>query len=115
MTTNLVTMPMPVALLLKGAQEAENATSNGGKVVAFLRATPSQAWRASEIADALGIELHTLSAVLRRLLARGLADKQGAYWFVPSERDGARLAAVHAITQDLNQRLGVEDPADWPQ
>src|SRR5687768_7668891 len=107
-------MPLPVASLLRGAHGAAGADNNAGKVVAFLRAQPDQAWRAIEVSEALGIEIHTLGAVLRRLLSRGLLDKQGAYWFIPTPRDSARLAAVHAVTRDLNERLGIEDPRDWP-
>lgn len=108
-------MPLPLANLLQGATGAAGAPTNTTRVRAFLASQPDQAWRAVEVSDALGIDIHTLGAVLRRLLARGLVSRQGAYWFAASERDGARLAALHAITHDLNQRLGLEDPADWPQ
>lgn len=100
-------------MLLKGARATDAGDSNPERVMKFIRAAPGQAWRAVEIADALGIEIHTLGAVLRRLLQRGLLDKQGVYWFRPTELDGAKLAMVNAITKELNERLGPEDPDDW--
>ncbi len=106
-------MSMAVETLLKGARASHPGDSNPARVMRFIRATPGEAWRAVEIADALGIEVHTLGAVLRRLLQRGLLDKQGVYWFQPTELEGARLAMIHATTQDLNERLGPEDPDDW--
>ena len=66
-------------------------------------------------ADALGVDQHTLGATLRRLRARGLLDKQGAYWFVPTARDGARLAGLYGLTRSLNERLGPEKRSDWPR
>ena len=106
-------MPIAVETLLKGARASDVGDSNPARVMSFIRATPGEAWRSVEIADALGIEIHTLGAVLRRLLQRGLLDKQGLYWFQPTELEGAKLATTHATTQDLNERLGPENPDDW--
>ena len=104
--------PIAVDALLRGTADDG---SNPSRVLGLLRAQPDQAWRAIEIAEALDIEQHTLGAVLRRLRTRGLVDKRGAYWFVPSPRDQARLMALHAVTHELNARLGPEDPDQWPR
>lgn len=106
-------MPMAVSTLLRSGRAASREDSNPTRVLAFLRASPDEAFLAKEISDALEIEIHTLGAVLRRLQSRGLVDKQGTYWFVPTESEGAKLAMIHATTQDLNERLGVENPDDW--
>lgn len=106
-------MPMEVDALLRGGRATSAEDPNPTRVLAFLRADPSSAWTAKEIRDALDIETHTLGAVLRRLRGRGLIDKQGTYWFIPTEVEGAKLVMMHATTRDLNERLGVEDPADW--
>lgn len=104
---------MAVETLLKGARSSDAGDSNPIRVMNFVRATPGEAWRAVEIADALGIEIHTLGTVLRRLHQTGLLDKQGVYWFQTTEIEGAKLAMAHAITKDLNERLGPENPDDW--
>lgn len=80
----------------------------------FLRSHPDQAWPASELAEELGVDQHTLGAALRRLHARGLVHKHGRYWYATSEREGAQLAGAIAVTRELNERHGREDPADWP-
>lgn len=106
-------MSMAVDALLRGGRATNAEDPNPTRVLAFLRANPSEAWTAKEISDALDIQIHTLGAVLRRLRSRGLVDKQGTYWFIPTEIEGAKLTMMHAVTQDANERLGVEDPADW--
>lgn len=105
-------MPVPVDALLRG--EAPTASGNPGRVLKVLRKEPRMAWRAVELASKMKVDQHTLGAVLRRLRVRGLVDKKEEYWFVPTEQDAARLSMLHALTRDLNQRLGPEDPADWP-
>lgn len=106
-------MSMPVEILLQGGRASTLEDPNPARVMTFLRATPSEAWLAKEISDVLDIEIHTLGAVLRRLRSRGLVDKQGTYWFIPTESEGTKLAMIHQANQDLNKRLGVEDPSDW--
>ncbi|HWG92280.1 MAG TPA: helix-turn-helix domain-containing protein [Candidatus Thermoplasmatota archaeon] len=106
--------PIPLEDLKRGRFPAARPGSNPERVLAFLREHPTEAWRAVEIAAALDIEQHTLGAVLRRLAARGYVGKKEEYWFALDEEETATLQMALAVNRYANEKLGPEDPADWP-
>lgn len=106
--------PLPIEAVRRGlVREEPREGTHPARVLAFLRARSDQAWRAHEIARALSMDPYTAGAALRRLLARGLIEKDGVFWFATTERDAAQLQAALAATHDLNERYGRENPADW--
>lgn len=108
--------PVSVDALRKGRLiEVPRAGSHPARVLEFLVRNPREAWRAREIAAALGTDQHTIGAALRRLHARGHVEKKGPFWFALEERALRQLVAAMALTRDLNERLGPEDPRDWAE
>lgn len=108
-------MPVTVKDLLAGKVEPSlRADQRPALVLAHLREHPEHAFTAVELAKLFETDHRTLRSVLTRLHSRGVIDKKGDYWFALSDEDTATKRAFLRTARDLDERLGKEDPNDWP-
>lgn len=106
---------MAVKDLLSGNVESSlRSDQRPAQVLAFLRDRMDRAFSAAELAKEFDTDHRTLRSVLARLQARGLIDKKGDYWFALSDEDTATTRAFLHASRDLDEKLGKEDPNDWP-
>lgn len=108
---------MPLRDLRKRPSEVRHPRpgSHLESALEFLRAHPKDGWRAVELSKRLDIDEHTLGAALRRLRQRGLVDKIDEHWFALPDNEVAKIVAMRLTTRLANEKLGPEDPADWPE
>lgn len=85
------------------------------RVLELLRSTPDEAWRPVEISDELGIDQRTLSPTLTRLARRGLIASEKGHWYALDDAEVAKRQAMLLGNRMANERLGKEDPNDWPR
>jgi DNA-binding IclR family transcriptional regulator len=108
-------MPVAVKDLLAGKVEPTlRSDQRPALVLAHLRDHQDHAFTAGELAKHFETDHRTLRSVLARLHARGVVDKKGDYWFALSDEDAATKRAFLRTSRDLDERLGKEDPNDWP-
>lgn len=94
--------------------ETFDEPTNAERVVAFLARNDDRAWKQSEIADRTGVPKGSIGTVLRRLHDRDLVRHRGEYWAITDDRDRLHSAwDLHAMTERLNERYGVEDADEW--
>lgn len=108
--------PMPVEKLrgrVTGARLPRPGT-NPERVLDFLRADEGQGWRAVELSATLEMDPNTIGSVLRRLRSRGLVDMIDEHWFALADDEIAKRHAMLITTRLANEKLGPEDPDDWP-
>lgn len=83
------------------------------QILRFLARNDDKAFERGEIADAIGIDVNAVSAVLSRLKDRELVRHKPPYWAI-GDRD--RLAAATNLSRSLdtlNDELGAEDMDEW--
>ncbi|MFA5860828.1 MAG: hypothetical protein WDA16_03945 [Candidatus Thermoplasmatota archaeon] len=108
-------MPVAVKDLLSGNVEPSlRSDQRPAQVLAYLRGRLDHAFSAAELAKEFDTDHRTIRSVLVRLHARGLIEKKGDYWFALSDEDAATKRAFLRTSRDLDERLGKEDPNDWP-
>lgn len=108
-------MPVAVKDLLAGRVEPSlRSDQRPAQVLAFLRERADHAFSAGELAKEFDTDHRTLRSVLARLHNRGLIDKKGEYWFALDEEAAASKRAFLRASRELDERLGKEDPNDWP-
>lgn len=108
-------MPVAVKDLLAGNVEPTlRVDQRPALVLAHLRTHPDHAFSAAELAKEFDTDHRTMRSVLARLAQRGLIDKKGDYWFALTDEDSATKRAFLRASSDLDDRLGKEDPSDWP-
>lgn len=108
-------MPVAVKDLLAGRIEPSlRSDQRPAQTLAFLRERLDHAFSASELAKEFETDHRTMRSVLARLHNRGLVDKKGDYWFALSDEDAASKRAFLRTSRELDERLGKEDPNDWP-
>jgi predicted transcriptional regulator len=84
------------------------------RVLGFLAAHKSHAFKASEIASQTDLEEGSVSTALSRLKERGLIEHKAAYWAVTDDED--RLAGhsgYERATALFNNQLGEETKDAW--
>jgi hypothetical protein len=108
-------MPVAVKDLLAGKVEPTlRADQRPALVLAHLREHAHHAFTAGELAKLFDTDHRTLRSVLARLHGRGVIDKKGDYWFALDDEEAASRRAFLQTSRDLDERLGREDPSDWP-
>ncbi len=108
-------MPVAVDDLFSGRVEPSlRPEQRPAQVLAYLRARVELAFSAAELGKEFDTDHRTMRSVLARLHSRGLIDKKGDYWFALSDENAAAKRAFLAASRDLDERLGREDPNDWP-
>jgi len=109
-------MPVAVRDLLAGNVEPNlRSDQRPAQVLGFLRQRPEHAFSAAELAKEFDTDHRTLRSVLARLHSRGLVDKKGDYWFALSDEDAATKRTFLRASRELDERIGREDPNDWPR
>lgn len=106
-------MPVPLKQLRGSAGLRSGADPQ--RVLELLRSTPDEAWRPVEISEKLGIDQRTLSPTLTRLARRGLIDSEMGHWYALDDAQVAKRQAMRLGNRMANERLGKEDPNDWPR
>ena len=106
-------MPVPLKQLREGTGLRDDA--NPQLVLALLRSTPEEAWRPVEISQKLDIDQRTLSPLLTRLARKGLVENEKGHWYALNDRQVAKRQAMILGNRSANERLGTEDPNDWPR
>lgn len=108
-------MPVAIKDLLAGKVEPSlRADQRPAQVLRFLRRRADHAFTATELAKEFDTDHRTLRSVLARLHSRGLIDKKGDHWFVLGDEAAAAKRAFLRASRELDERLGKEDPSDWP-
>lgn len=106
-------MPTPLKELRRGPSLRDDGTPI--RVLTLLRSTPDEAWRPVEISERLEIDQRTLSPTLTRLARKGLIKNEKGHWYALSDREVAKRQAMAMGNRMANERLGKEDPNDWPR
>lgn len=108
-------MPVAVKDLLAGNVEPTlRADQRPALILAHLRQHVDHAFTAGELAKLFKTDHRTLRSVLARLHTRGVIDKKGDYWFALGDEAAAAKRAFLRASRELDERLGKEDPNDWP-
>ncbi|QKY20020.1 MarR family transcriptional regulator [Halolamina sp. CBA1230] len=103
---------MPISIDEFDEDDGARDGTNGERVVRFLARNRDQAYRASEIAEATGVDQNSIHPVLNRLKSRGLVRHRQPYWAADPEaiRDAA---AFHSTTAFLDEEYGPESREEW--
>jgi len=67
------------------------------RIVLFLDKNDDRAWKAAMIAERLGLDTDTVSAILSRLKERGLVRHKRPYWAITDDKE--RLQAAYRLHQ----------------
>ncbi len=104
---------MPISIDEFESKSTNERRTNAERVLEFLVRNRDQAYNATEIADATGINPNSIHPVLRRLADRDLVRHRAPYWAV-GDRESIRDAAVFSSTSAfLNDGLGTESRMEW--
>lgn len=92
--------------------ELESKT-NAERVVEFLAENDDKAFKASEIAEATGVDENSVHPVLKRLRERGLARHKPPYWAIGDKEKVRAAYELRAVSSFLDDELGEEKREDW--
>jgi len=104
---------MPISIDEFDGRDVDARETNAERVVRFLARNRDKAYRATEIADATGVNENSIHPVLRRLADRELVRHREPYWAI-GELDVVRDAMAFGSTASfLDEELGPESEAEW--
>lgn len=84
------------------------------QVLGYLVAHDDRAFKAREIASAIGREDAPVSTALTRLKERDLVEHKARYWAVTDDADRlAEYSGYERATALFNEQLGDEDTESW--
>ena len=104
---------MPISIDEFEAGTADERRTNAERVLQFLVRNRDQAYKATEVAEATGVNPNSVHPVLRRLADRDLVRHREPYWAagdLESIRDASLLGSISAF---LDDELGTESRAEW--
>lgn len=105
---------MPIDIeTFESESEFDSGETYAERIIGFLAHNDDKAFGRGEIADATGIDVNAVSAVLSRLKERGLVRHKPPYWALG---DRERLAVATDLSRSLdalNDKLGAEDMEEW--
>jgi len=79
------------------------------RIVLFLDENDDRAWKAATIADRLGLETDTVSAILSRLKERGLVRHKRPYWAITDDEERLQSAyRLHRHHETAGDQYGEE-------
>ena len=87
--------------------------TNAEIVVKFLAENDDKAFKASEIAEATGVDKNSVHPVLKRLKEREVVRHKPPYWTIGNEEKVRAASELHAISSYLDNKLGEERREDW--
>jgi predicted ArsR family transcriptional regulator len=96
--------------------EFENADADGFKqrndterIVSFLDRNGDRAWKAATVAERLGLETDTVSALLSRLKDRDLVRHKRPYWAITDDKERLQSAyRLHRQYKRADDQYGEE-------
>lgn len=106
--------PVPVKDLKARAARRPRPKTHGDRILDFLQKKPDLGWRAVEIARKLELDPYTVGSVLRRLRTHGYVDQIDEHWFALDDHEVAQIQGMRMTMRLADEKLGPEDPADWP-
>ncbi|QLH78400.1 MarR family transcriptional regulator [Halosimplex rubrum] len=79
------------------------------RIVLFLDEHDDRAWKATTIADQLGLETDAVSAILSRLKERGLVRHKRPYWAITDDEERLQSAyRLHRHHETADEQYGEE-------
>lgn len=79
------------------------------QIVLFLDEHDDRAWKAATIAERLGLETDTVSAILSRLKERGLVRHKRPYWAITDDKERLQSAyRLHRLHETADEQYGEE-------
>ncbi|MCD2198668.1 MarR family transcriptional regulator [Halobacterium sp. KA-4] len=108
-------MPIDIQSFEEGdeADLRAGGRTNAEEVLAFLAASPDQAFTPSEIHEGTTVARGSVGVVLSRLEDRGLVRHRGDYWAIGDVEDVDVTLSSMATARAATERLGAEDPDEW--
>ena len=104
---------MPISIDEFETHDPERRKTNAERVVEFLARNRDKAYRAIEIAEATGVNEHSIHPVLNRLEERGLVRHREPYWAI-GDLEAVRDARLFGSTAEfLDDELGPESRGEW--
>ena len=79
------------------------------RIVSFLDENDDRAWKAATIADRLGLDTDSVSAILSRLKERDLVRHKRPYWAITDDEERLRSAyRLHRYHETADEQYGEE-------
>ena len=104
---------MPISIDEFESENADERRTNAERVLRFLVRNRDQAYKATEVADATGVNPNSIHPVLRRLADRDLVRHKAPYW-AAGDLESIRDASVFSSTSAfLDDELGTESRTEW--
>lgn len=104
---------MPISIDEFESRGPDPGPTNAELVLRFLASNREKAYKATEIAEATGVNRNSIHPVLGRLAERSLVRHREPYWAI-GDLDAVRDAAqFHAIVEFLDEELGPERREEW--
>lgn len=105
---------MPISIDAFDEYEAtETHETNAERVIRFLLENRDKAFKATEIADATGVNENSIQPVLSRLRSRELVRHKEPYWAIGNIERVQNAFMFQSTTQFLDEQLGEEDREEW--
>lgn len=106
---------MPVDFESYQPTDLPDEGTNGREILEFLAANPETGYRASELAEELGIPRGSVGTTLSRLHDRGFVRHKGNYWAIDPSGYDARTASLIGLTAVAEQFEGdyYDENPDW--
>jgi hypothetical protein len=104
---------MPISIDEFEAETTDRRRTNAERVLRFLVRNREKAYKATEIADATGVNPNSIHPVLRRLADRNLVRHREPYWAagnLESIRDASIFGSTSAF---LDDEIGAESRSEW--
>jgi sugar-specific transcriptional regulator TrmB len=104
---------MPISIDEFESENANERRTNAERVLRFLVHNREKAYKATEIADATGVNPNSIHSVLRRLADQNLVRHREPYW-AAGDLDSIRDASIFSsMSTFLDDELGTESREEW--
>ena len=105
---------MPISIDTFDEYESPNRReTNPERVLRFLAENREQAFKATEIAEATGVNENSIQPVLGRLRSRGLVRHKEPYWAIGDVERVREAYVFHSASEFLDEELGPESREEW--
>lgn len=107
-------MPIDIDRFEEGSPpRRDTGGTNAETLLAFLAASPDQAFTPQEIHEATDVPRGSVGVVLSRLEDRGLVRHRGDYWAIADADDIEKTLTALSTAQAATDRFGPEAPDEW--
>ncbi len=104
---------MPITIDEFDAHGSNRELTNAERVLRFLFENRENAYKASEIIEATGVNENSIHPVLNRLKARDLVRHRAPYWAIGDAEHVTDAVLLHSTASFLNEELGAESREEW--